>query len=493
MRVYNIKESIKGKTKSDGFMAKIIYEDKGPNYQVPGLPYEESFKYVKSVILDEVPIKKDIEEILATADKETLANSWSLYVVKGFKDYIPTTFRRITQHMPQEMLEKYFHIKQEWIPEHAKVLLQLQTELDAKTATLDAAIIHHRRDLGTVVNKAHIMNRLYSIGRLYGHLEERKDFPFLFGDLTVEQNWDEALSRMKLQSIDYIMEVPVGKRNYPTRTRTVDVSRREIENKYVYLEWLKQKLGDNLTGVLLYGSAARTDNPEEYSDFDNWIRVRDVAKAHQVLRGTAPAVFDGKVVECRGKEYPEGAKHLGIHLFPESEDYAFRFIRFLHDSREFLKHTKVLYGEFPFIKVSQDEVVERGISQAYVKLKTVAGSLNWAYSTPEKIIGKPSLFEFIVKNVRFFLQHELNALEEPKFRSKQELDELLKQKGMSIPKYSDEPEKIKKALIFAMISVLALQKELLESGRKPRLRFLVDDKTYEWTSEEIDDWSRFDE
>ena len=476
-------------------MAKVIFEMLGPNYQVPGLPYEEKFTNVKPVIFDRVPTVDNIRALLDSSDKDTLTNPWSVPVIRGFRDYIPTTFRRVTHRMPQGLLEKYFRVSDDWIPEADRVLLQLQTEIDSKSATIDAAIINARRELGTVVNKAHVLNRLYMIGQLYKHIHERK-YPMLFGDLTNQNNWDGALSEMKMTFIEYMLEVPVGKRKYPRKIREVEVSKQELEKKYCYVDWLKQKLGDDLEGVLLYGSAARTDNPEEYSDFDNWVRVRDVRKAHRMLAGTKPYVIDSKVVECRGrddKDLPEDAKHIGIHIMPESEEYLIRHIRFLHDSREFLKHTKVLYGMFPFPKIRQDEVIERGISQAYVKLKTIAGSLNWAYSAPEKIMGKPNLFEYIVKNVRFFLQHSLNALEQPRFRDKKVLNELLAERGMSIPEYKPDLKHIKESIITAMIDVLKLQKELIDSGRKPNLEFLVDDKAYEWTSKEIDDWGKYED
>jgi hypothetical protein len=223
--------------------------------------------------------------------------------------------------------------------------------------------------------------------------------------------------------------------------------------------------------------------------------VRDVGRAHKALAGTCPVVIDGRVVEMRGceAEEPEGSKHVGIHIFPDSEEYIIRHIKFLHDSREFLEHTRVLYGDFPFIKVRQDEVVERGISQAYLKLKTIAGSLNWAYSAPEKILGKPSLFEFIVKNVRFFLQHSLNAIDEPRFRGKDELNELLAQRGLRIPEYRPDLAHIRHSLLYAMVAVLQLQKEFIQAGRKPNLAFLTERRRFEWDSPDINDWGRYDD
>ncbi len=475
-------------------MTKIIFQRHSRNYVVPGLPYQEHCHYVHPILLDNVPTVKELEMLIQEWGSDTFTNPLSIAVAQGFRDYIPTTFRRITQEMPSELVEKYFGAGGTSAPEELRILLQLQTEIEAKGATIDAAIVHQRRDLGTVVNKAHLLNRIYHIGRIYGHLQER-DPPFLFGNLKDESTWDDALSSMKKQFMEYMMEVPQGKRRHGKTIRREEVSQRELDEKYVYVEWLKEKLGENLVGVLLYGSAARTDDPSQYSDFDNWVRVRDVTEAHKVLTGTCPSVIDGKVVEMRCKEdqEPKGAKHLGIHLFPESEEYALRYVKFLHDSREFLQHTKVLHGDFPFIKVRQDEVIEHGISQAYMKLKTIAASLNWAYFFPRKLDGKPSLFEFIVKNLRFFLQHALNATEGPKFRSKEELDELLAERGITIPKYKNDPSHIRASLLYATVGVLQLQKEFIEKGRKPKLDFLVENKRYEWNAPDIDDWGRYDD
>lgn len=478
-------------------MANVLFEDWGPNYQVKGLPYEETFDRVHPVVLDDVPTIADLEKLLGESDKTTLTNPWSTYVIRGFQHYIPTTFKRVTSGMSPKLLAECFGTGAEELPESEKVLLQLQTEIEAKAATIDAAIVHHKRELGTVVNKAHLLNRLYMIGRIYGHLQER-DYPFLFGDLTQEGTWNTALSDMKLQFMEYMMEIPQGTRRHEKRLKKVDVSKKEIESRFIYIEWLKQTLGDNLVAVLLYGSAARTDNPEEYHDFDNWVRVRDVKGAHISLAGTCPVVYEGKVIN--GKmikdehgNYPDSAKPVGIHIFPDNEEYILRHIKFLHDSREFYLHTKGLYGEFPFIKMKQDEVVERGISQAYLKLKTIAGSLNWAYSAPQKIRGKPDLFDFIVKNVRFFLQHSLNAMEGPRFRGKEELNELLAQRGLHLPVYIDDLEHIRHSLLYAMVSVLQLQKEFIETGRRPNLGFLTEKRVLAWDAPDINNWGPMDD
>ncbi len=464
-------------------MANIIYTTEGPNLRVPGLPYEDPFDKVKPVVLDAVPSEREIIDLIAQSDASTLVNPWSVSVVKGFQAYIPTTYRRITRDMPAEMKQELFGDENQALPESLSILLQLQTELDSKAATIDAATINRRRDLGTVVNKAHLVNRLYLIGRLYGHFPEM-EYPMLFGGLTDPETWDVALTDMKLTFVEFMKSIPLGGRVYETYVKKPELSDAEIQRRYPYLEWLKQKLGDNLSGVLLYGSAARSDNPEQYSDFDNWVKVRDIRAAHEVLRGTCPVVVGNDVVENRACLEIPGAKHLGIHVSLDDPAYQHKHIRFLHDSREFLLHTQVLCGEFPFPLVEQDEVVERGLSQAHSKLKSIAGSLNWAYFSPERLVGKPALYEFIVKNIRFFLQHSLNAIVEPNFRDKQTLDALLAERGLRVPKYADDLEHIRASLVYATRAVFFLQEELI-TKHKPNFDFVGDAQQYK-PSEDIE-------
>ena len=129
-------------------MLEVIFRDKGRNYQVPGLPYDQTYQFIEPVVIQGVPTPQDLEQLLKQGDSSTLIAPWSMPVIRGFRDYIPTTFRRVTQNMPTELFEEYFGLSSNWIPEPERVLLQLQTEIEAKGATIDAAIIHARKDRG---------------------------------------------------------------------------------------------------------------------------------------------------------------------------------------------------------------------------------------------------------------------------------------------------------------------------------------------------------
>src|SRR3989338_9838170 len=69
------------------------------------------------------------------------------------------------------------------------------------------------------------------------------------------------------------------------------------------------------------------EDPAKHSDFDNWVRVKNVPAAQHALKGTCPVVYQGKVISGSDQQHLEGSHHLGIHLFPESPDYIVRFIR----------------------------------------------------------------------------------------------------------------------------------------------------------------------
>ena len=79
-------------------------------------------------------------------------------------------------------------------------------------------------------------------------------------------------------------------------------------------------------GILLYGSASRTADPSQFSDYDNWVVVKNVPRAHRILKGTMPSVYLDKIVEGDKSHNLPNTKHVGIHLFPESSEYLERHI-----------------------------------------------------------------------------------------------------------------------------------------------------------------------
>lgn len=465
-------------------IANVIFRSAPiPNLKFEGVPYVESYPYNQSVIFDGPVTSDQIRYTLASAPPDTMVNPWTVQILQGFEAYLPTTFKRATQSMGIDTYQRLFCTDRFEEPGEAVILMQGQTETESKGATIDAAIANYRWDLGTVANKVHLANRLYVIGRIYNHLEKRRgppDNPFLFGgNIEDPRNWTKIMMDVKQQLMEYLLEMPVtlGTRRYDTVVRGVEATDEELKERFGHVEWLKSVHGDNLVADLLYGSGSRTSDPAKYNDLDNWLVVKDVRKAQLATQGMKPFLFEGKVYTgIPEDQHPKGSKHIGINYFPDNKEYITRHFRFLHDPIEFLLHTKVLYGEFELPVVAQDECIERGICSAYSKLKSVAGALNWGFSWPERVVGKPPLFEYNVKILRFFLQHVLNAMEKPWFRSKEDLDERLFNMGVVIPKYSEDHAHIQNSLLYAVAKIMVLQEHFFRMGRRPNLNFIVDHK-----------------
>ncbi len=463
-------------------MVKILHQAIGPNCLVPGLPYDsDTSTFIESKILDDVPTRNEMYDLLKKSREDTMTIAWTKHVLQGFKIYVPSTFKMTTYNMPASLTENLFNTATDWIPENTRMLLQIQAEIETKFATLDAAVINRRKtpgNLGTITNKAHTANRIYNIGRIYNHLKERET-PLLFGLTRDIATWDAALLEIKLLAIEFTKEVPTGPREYNHSTTQAELTDKIISRDYPYVDWLENKLKDNLVRILLYGSAARTNDPSLFGDFDNWVVVDDISAAYEVLTRTAPAVRilgDGtrKVIEGCFDPDPKdkNLKPVGIHVLLNDHDYEERHIRALHDSEEFRMHTKPLRGEFVFPKVALDELTNRGLCQSHIKLKTGSGGASWAYNSPEKILGKEPLFAFFAKIPRFALQHGLTAMEGPGFRDKQELDRRLAEKGIFIPKYKADADYIRRSLIDSTVASFIVQKEIIEHGIEPSFDFL---------------------
>jgi len=452
-------------------VADVLFTHTGDFFRIPGIPYGDRFQVFQPVVYDGIPEIDQLRQLVDQAPYDTMVSPWPRNTLLGFRDFVPTTYKRMTSPLSEENLQAWFGDSHSDIPDEKRVLLQLQTENDSKGATIDSLLINHRWGVEVVANKAHLLNRLYNIGRLYGHVPERDNAPFLFGDLTQEHTWPEAIIAMKQMFLEFMEELPLSSRPYDIAVRGVEVTPEQLRTKYSYLETFKSMLGDDLVAVLNYGSAARTDDPARYSDFDNWLVVRDVPRALRIFNGTCPFVHEGKVhLNVPEHLHPKDSKHLGMFFMPDSPEFLRRYVQFKDDSIEFLLHTKVLYGELEFPIVSQDEVMERGMSAAYTKLKSLQGSISW----PDKLLGKPPLFEFFVKICRFYMRPMLNILEKPWYRPKEVLDKELLKRGIKIPKYVNDVNKLREGILYALHHTFRLQEEFFQSGRKSSLAFMSD-------------------
>jgi hypothetical protein len=253
--------------------------------------------------------------------------------------------------------------------------------------------------------------------------------------------------------MDFYKSLPMNLHDIGYEAKTARLSQRE-KSKYGYLEWLKERLGDNLDSVIVYGSSLMEEN---YNDFDNIVLVHDLDQAYDVLKGTRPSFLDGKIVSSSA-----AGKHIGINILPSADRILQKYLRFNNNPIMVMKSSKVIHGSVDFPVVSLEEAAERGLSQTHVKLKLIAGGLNWVYTHPEKIIGKPSLFDYFVKNIRFLFQNALYLTEGDTTSTKTQLDGRLKKDyGITIPSYSDDPNKIRSSMVYSRHACASLYDVLL--------------------------------
>ena len=84
--------------------------------------------------------------------ESTIKYLWTPFELDLLNEYIPSTHHRVTQDLgidPGPETDK----------RKSRLAFQIQSELVNKSSTLDAAIIHGRRDEGTVESKLYGLNR----------------------------------------------------------------------------------------------------------------------------------------------------------------------------------------------------------------------------------------------------------------------------------------------------------------------------------------------
>jgi len=419
-------------------MAKILFQAEMPVYRVPGLKYsDEEASSVRTILLDGIPSEGEISYFLSQGTKDILVSPWTVNEVWGFGQYVPSTFKKISKNMPQSLFHELFD--DSFTDDRNKTIFQLQSELASKGSTIDSAIIHKRRDEQTVRNKVHNLNRLVAISKEKGLIDF--PYPILKGDIQNPEEWDDILIWTKKKFIELYSKLPMNlpEVEYETRTARIDSNER---NKYGYLEWLKERLGDNLEAVIVYGSSTTDDS---YKDYDNILLVHDMDQAYDALKGARPSFFENQVLHNSRL-----GKYIGINIFPYEDGVIQKYIRFNNNPLMMMESSKVIYGSFDFPIVSLKEAVERGLSQTHIKMKLIAGGLNWVYTHPERILGKPNLFEFFVKNIRFLFQNALSFKEGKMINTKSRLDRMLREDyGIVIPSYSDDPNEIRDAMIYS--------------------------------------------
>ncbi len=426
----------------------ILYESFEPNEeQYPGLPMLGEKPFIYTAITDGIPSMDLLRRtaIEHGADHRTMVVT--LNEVRAMRDGLPSVYHRLAERFDQLQLPP--------TTDNRARMLQAQSEMLARVSTVSAALIHSRRDLETTISKKRQHCR---IGRLLSGLGIRAEVDAAAaGPYTVER-MDEILLGVKLGMVDMYERVAWPLVPAKEVLLTSELTNAE-KRKYGFIPYYQDLLGDNLVACFAYGSSVRTDDEEKFDDLDTSMLVRDLSAAYAVLRGTKPHY------DARTRRVGDTGKHIGINLFPAGGRMFHEYARSLDDVSEFRDNLKVLLHTVPFVETWESDELEHGQSLADIKHKTLIDSTGRYTVEPELLIGKQNLFEFFVKNIRFIFKHAMK-LETGETLPKETLERILRDRhGIRVPKYKEDPEHLRDALLYARICSAFLHETYLRDRR----------------------------
>ncbi|MBI4845200.1 MAG: hypothetical protein HY810_01785 [Candidatus Omnitrophica bacterium] len=414
----------------------------------------------RTVIVDNLFNAEFLTSLLENTPDDTLPLPWTVDEIRSFSVYLPSVVNKLQESIGEEKLFELTGVN--GMSDKDKILwsiFQVQTELTQRISTMDSFIVGNRGEYKTFLNKIYVYNRITAILVALGLLK-KDEADFIPYDFAESQRAD-VLIDIKKRLLEYLKILPMA---IPTpKMRTYEAALLEEEkSRYGYVDWLKEQLKDNLKAVVLYGSAAR--ETKQFNDYDNWIIVEDLNQAYRVLKGKAITYKDGKVL-IMGRE----GKEVSLNIVPA--DVFAKLFHFNAVCDRNIDHCKVLYGSVNVYEITEQEMLERSISSVYLRLKALRASAMWIGRAPDEIIGKPALFEYFVKNTQFVMNVCINYQEGLRVVSKDEIKRRLKEMGIELFEYKDDPQYIAKAMIQTAVDSSFLHSKYLKD-RKPDLSFL---------------------
>ncbi|MDD5538265.1 MAG: LOG family protein, partial [Candidatus Omnitrophica bacterium] len=389
---------------------------------------------------------------------------WTLNEIAGLGCYLPTFYHSLSLAVGPERLEGLHGgasmTTQEMVLAY---LLQVQTELTAKIATLDSFITHNRGDRETLTNKIYTYNRLTRIMLMAGLIAPEEAWEMEYGLIDRMPDVRDLLIFIKMRLVDYLRRTPsaCGREN---TVRMFDGLSEAQKRRFGYVAWLRKNLGDNLVAVVAYGSSVTEET--NYSDYDNLLIVRDLAAAYRVLKGRD---FTYDPATRQVDETCRTGKLVSFVILPE--DCWQDFVRFNSTANRRAEDNLVIYGSVEMPKPTDLESVQRGLSSAYVRLKILRSMIAWLYRHPEQLMGKKALFEYFAKNNIYLLAAALNYHEGWRSRGKQELLAHLEEIGVTIPAYHEDAASLRVSVVEMVRSSFEVHARLFE-GIRPDFSFM---------------------
>jgi len=381
----------------------------------------------------EIPKEEDIRQYVYTPTHIGSEKHMGL-----FGDFAPSIIYAINKNN-----KRHFPFRESNLQEFA------HSKLSHLYCTIDKSIMFRFFNKHTARSK---VNNLNSVATIMGKSELTLD---------AEVTEKEDLTEKEIANIMFQV-----KKNATRLLKYVEISpdlllqRQAKTTNYKYVDAIKEKFGDNLASILLYGSSAKGTG----SDYDNLVFLKTIP--------------DNLYDQILGWNLEEKGKEVGIIFVPE---YAMENFLYINVSNTLFKdHAKVLHGTVTFPFESDRYIIFKESYHAGFGSGKLISGINLVYKLPEVLLDKPGLFEYFMKLNRF-TYHGLNMKDGYKILSKEEIQEEIKSKfDYEIPKFRPDPVYIQECFLEANKISIDIAKDMYSEklAREKNERLITIDKKY---------------
>jgi hypothetical protein len=271
----------------------------------------------------------------------------------------------------------------------------LQSLLFLSGCTLSAAIVQERFSPGTINSK---LDRLWQAGQQAIRLdyEDLKGLDLQRFVLECAQQ-EDAPSLERLIAIKRIYGAALGclatgLAAAPHRLRRDEMSAKD-EERFGFVGQLQERLGSNLEGVFVYGSAVTS---QSFADYDLILVVGDAEKALRHLAGTHPSY--------RGLQ-------LNLSVYGRDDFFDFQLM-----SGDNLNHNaRCIYGEAEVPIKPTNDLMLRNFSFAFIRLRQLLGMAGYLAGAGRHggLDGKDSLYHYFIKIPMHIMKGVRSVAKEP--------------------------------------------------------------------------------
>jgi hypothetical protein len=296
--------------------------------------------------------------------------------------------------------------------------------------TLDKSIMYGFFNRHSAQSKVHNLN---SVATVMGHPELLIDESIL--ESGVEKDVvKNVLFQVKKNATKLLKDVDVKTDSYLTLEKHTS----ELQ----YPKFFKDKFGQNLDSIMLYGSSAKGEG----NDFDNVIVLKNLPdNLYDLIVNTSPN---------------ENGKEVGAIFVPKYVLDKFLYINV--GNTLFRQTAKVLEGKIDIPIESDNYEIFKDMYHAGIGSGKLISSMNLVYRDPNIFFDKPGLFEFFMKLNRF-TYHGLMQNKGYVIKSKEEmLDSLKNDFDYVTPKFKADSNYIQESFLYANKASVEIAKKMYD-------------------------------